>query len=95
MRDAERGKMFLAEALRSSQSKDDWDLALSGVSNPHHAAYEIERWEKVGATKYRFYVWLYHHYTGEPNSKIEKGPAGIVEVDKEGQYYRVVKVPKL
>ena len=94
-RDFERGEMFLGAELKKSRSKADWDMAICGVSNPHHEAYEVCGWRKTGEHSYQFQVRLYYYYTGEPCRPVPQRKPDVIEVAKEGDYYRVTRVPQL
>ena len=41
LRRQEAGLALLSSRLRKSQTEDQWRLAISGSSNPHHLSYEI------------------------------------------------------
>jgi hypothetical protein len=94
-RDFERGYIFLGDDLKKEKTKEEWDLSICGVSNPHHAAYEIAGYRCIGQYEYRFEVWLYDYYTDEPYKQFSRGKPDIIECKKENGYYRITRIPRL
>jgi len=93
-RDFERAQFFLSDELKKTRKKEQWDSAICGVSNPHHAAYEIGKHERIASYRYRFEVWLHEHYTGASYRKFKRGKPLVFECEKQGDYYRITEVPE-
>lgn len=93
LRDQTKFTMF-SQNIRKHHSEEELREYLSGVSNPHHAAYEICDGKRMGAKSYGFRVRLYTHYTGE-NVKNPKPAQVILRLVKEGQDWKVDNMPKV
>lgn len=64
-RDQEKGLSLLSPRLRKSRSEDDLRMYISGISNPHHQAFEIGAGWRLKDGRYSFAVRLYEHYTAQ------------------------------
>ena len=54
---------LLSDRLRNSRTEDEWRMAISGASNPHHQAYEISNGRPLPDGRIQFDVRLFDHYT--------------------------------
>ena len=91
-RDADEGLGLLSDRLRK-EIHDESRLQdfMTGLSNPHHQAFEISRAPGSTGSRYVFTVTLYEFYTGEP--------AGFkyvstLEVIKQGELWRIDRLPR-
>ena len=79
--DTELGLQLLSRDLRRHVMADsaDWfETYMSGMSNPHHLAFEVTGGELLGATRAKFAVVLFEHYQGEPSTSRRKGAIELV-----------------
>src|SRR5205823_4021152 len=91
-RDADEGLDLLSGRLRK-KIHDESRLQdfMTGLSNPHHQAFEISRVPGSTGSRYVFTVTLYEFYAGEP--------AGFkyvstLEVVKQGGLWRIDRLPR-
>jgi len=95
-RDQDSGLALLSDRLLKSRSEDEWRLAISGVSNPHHQSYEITRGHRLEDGRIQFSVWLYEHYTGERQAKSPRQISERIIVRKvRDDVWRIDEVPQL
>ena len=93
-RDQDVGITMLSPRLLQSRSEADWRMSISGVSDPHHQAYEITSGRRLPDGRFAFAVWLHEHYTGfkdEPSKRRE--PDTIIVVKVGAEKWRVDKTP--
>lgn len=65
-RDADRGYPLLSDRLKKSMDQERLRLAIAGVSNPHHTAFEVFGGRRLDKDRFRFFAYLFESYTGEP-----------------------------
>ena len=88
------GLTMLSSRLVKSKGEQHWRDEISGISNPHHQAYEISGGRRLGDGRFAFDVWLYEHYTG---FRVEPGPRGkprrIILIKVAPEEWKVDEVP--
>lgn len=94
LRQGEVGLKLLSPRLRRSISRDDLLAEIVGLSNPHHAAYEVWGGRRVGRRGFAFSVRLYEDYTGHPMSGSPPPPSRIVLVETAGGDWQVDRLPR-
>lgn len=87
-RDAQGGYSLLTEQLQKSRDKADLMQAISGLSNPHHQAYEIADGRRADRDTFQFSVWTYEWYTGEqvPAAARPKPRTITLRLQSDGQW---------
>ncbi len=55
----------MSPRIRAKYREEDLRMYISGISNPHHAAFEIGAGVPVAVGRFAFNVRMYEHYTGE------------------------------
>ena len=64
-RHRDKGIASLSPRLLQTKGEQWWRDEISGISNPHHEAYEICNGHRLADGRFVFDVWLYEHYTGD------------------------------
>jgi hypothetical protein len=91
-RDQEFGMEHMSKGLRSiDESSDSLRLYMSGLSNPHHAAFEICKGRRLGARRYAFGVILFERADGMATAG---GYSSTIEMVLEEQQWRVDRLPR-
>lgn len=91
-RDTTNGLVLITERLRAQINDASWlRQYISGLSNPHHQAFEIGRGEKVGSNRFKFPVVLYELYIGETTGYAY---SSTVQVIKDSEGWRIDVLPK-
>ena len=94
-RDVDTAKALLSPRIRRTFSNQHIADALSGTSNPHHAAYEISDGERGPRGTIVFRLRLFYRYTGRAQDRIEAPAASIVLYRDEGGNWLVDRFPLL
>ncbi len=92
-RDQEKGLALLSTGLKRLRGIEELRIYISGLSNPHHQAFEIFHGKQLGDTSYAFPVILYEHYTGEKWRNKELKPRELVLVKGERDEWFVDALP--
>ena len=96
IRDQDAGLALLSPRLRKSQAEDEWRMAISGCSNPHHQSYEITGGRRLPDGRIQFDVWLHDHYTGQRYGASPRNAAEhIILIELEREQWRVDDTPQL
>lgn len=83
-RDYKNGVQLLTERAKSSARQEDLMMLFTGISNPHHQAFEVVGKEYIDENTISFQVWLYEYYTGEmppPSEKPAPYSFNVIKVD--------------
>jgi hypothetical protein len=72
-RHQDKGIAMLTPSLLKAKGEQWWRDEISGISNPHHEAYEITNGRPLADGRYVFDVWLYEYYTGNVGRRRAKG----------------------
>ena len=90
------GLALLSPRLRMARTDDEWRMAISGVSNPHHQSYEIAGGKRLPDGRLQFNVWLHDHYTGERlPAAPRRTPQHIILIKAREEGWQVDRVPQL
>jgi hypothetical protein len=93
-RNQDAGLVLLSPSIRESRTDDEWRMAISGVSNPHHQSYEISGGKRLPDGRLQFDVWLYDHYTGQQDEPSTRGkPEHIILIKVNNKEWKVDEVP--
>lgn len=65
MRRQDEGLSLLSPRLRGEFAEEELRSYISGISNPHHAAFEVGPGKRISEDRFAFDVRFYEHYTGE------------------------------
>jgi len=95
-RDQDVGIAVLSNHLLQSRSEEGWRMAISGISNPHHQAYEITNGRRLRDGRFAFTIRLYNHYTGfKERAKSRGTPSTIILVKTGKEQWRVDELPEM
>jgi len=95
-RNQDAGLALLSPRLRKSQTEDNWRMAISGCSNPHHQSYEITGGKRLPDGRVQFDVWLHDHYTGQRSGHSPRQMAEHIILIKVGkEEWKVDGAPQL
>jgi hypothetical protein len=75
------------DAIRE-KGEQYWRNMISGISNPHHQAYEVGEGSRIDDRRFAFRVWLHELYTGEehPGAPRDRGRVLVVREVGHGQW---------
>ena len=96
-RDADTGLALMSSAilLGGPRGRDHVSAELrqymTGLSNPHHEAFEISRGSGIGPDRFAFPVRLLELYTGETTGV---AISDTLEVVRQGDEWRVDRLPR-
>lgn len=93
MRNQDTGFALLSSRLKSQEPESDLRMYLSGLSNPHHAAFEIGIGQKLAEGRYAFEVRLYEVVTGSQEKQLRPKPTRIVLQKTAGNEWQVDALP--
>ena len=86
-REQEAGLALLSPSLRSRHSEEEVRMWISGISNPHHEAFEIGRGKRLRDGRYSFEVRLYEQYTGAKyRQKRRKATSIVLSMSMDGEW---------
>jgi len=95
-RDQDVGLALLSSRLVKSKGEQHWRNEISGMSNPHHEAYEISGGRRLGDGRFAFDVWVHAHYTGFRVEPVRKSkPSRIILMRVAPEEWKVDEVPDL
>lgn len=92
MRDQGRGLALVSASVKKRYTETQIREYLSGMSNPHHAAFEVFDGKRVKSA-YEFRVRLFEHYTGEERASELPGDLRIRLVKVGGEDWQVDNLP--
>ncbi len=79
MRRQEEGLALLSPRLKKKYSEEDVRMYISGISNPHHAAFEVGRGKRLAEGPFAFPASFYQHYAaGKETFKRPKALQAVV-----------------
>lgn len=84
------GAALLSDRLRAKAGSQQVSLYMSGLSNPYHAAFEIDHGCRIDERRFRFNVALYF---GDIDSKTGFAYTGVLEVARQGRNWRIDALP--
>lgn len=84
LRDWKSGPDFLTDRLKQQLTDQEIRGFFSGISNPHHHAFEIVGAGRPDEKTVRFHVWLYLYYTGTTPEPMRRPSPLVLEVVRVG-----------
>lgn len=88
-RDASNGVKWVSDEVKRRTDPDVLSAYFTGVSNPHHQAFEVTGKKQISDERFAFHVLLYEYYTAQPdavNGLPYEHAAGVtIEVVKQGE----------
>jgi hypothetical protein len=88
------GLALLSPRLIEMRTEDQWRMAISGASNPHHQSYELTSGRRFPDGRIQFDIWLYEHYTGQQDEPSTRGkPEHIILIKVNNKEWKVDEVP--
>lgn len=70
-------------------------MIFSGLSNPHHQAFEVVGAKRIDSGTIRFYVWLYEYYTNTSPTPINRSKPYVMDIVKVSEdQWLVGNLPK-
>ena len=86
-------RALLTRELTGRYSADDLASMLSGLSSPHHEAFEVGSGKPLSATRFAFDVIYYEYYTGMTSHTPRPTPSTIVVVEAKPGTWLIDKLP--
>jgi hypothetical protein len=87
------GLDLLSPRLKNKFPEDYFRYYLSGLSNPHHQAFEIGRGKRLPSGAYSFPVEMYLHYSGQKETVQIPKPLTIVLIQSGPESWLVDELP--
>ncbi len=84
MREQEDGLALLSTGLKTKIAEEDLRSCISGLSNPHHEAFEVGPGEQFADGRFAYQVRFYEHYT-DKNESFERPKASKIVVVHAGR----------
>jgi len=84
-RNQDDGLALLSPRLKNKFPEDYFRYYLTGLSNPHHQAFEVGRGKRLTSGGFSFPVVMYEHYTGqkETNGPPRTLTIGVIQAGPE------------
>ena len=79
-RNQDDGLSLLSPRLKNKFPEDYFRYYLTGLSNPHHQAFEMGRGKRLPSGAFSFPVAMYEHYTGRKETVAHPKPLTIVVI---------------
>lgn len=92
-RNQDDGLALLSPLLKKKFPEDYFRYYISGLSNPHHQAFEIGRGRRLPSGGFSFPVTLFTHYTGQKETISNPKPNMIVVVQSGPEIWLVDELP--
>ncbi|HEV2350397.1 MAG TPA: hypothetical protein VG028_11185 [Terriglobia bacterium] len=92
-RNQDDGLALLSPRLKNKFPEDYFRYYLSGLSNPHHQAFEIGRGKRLPSGEFSFPVTMYMHYTGQKENIGHPKPLTIVVIQAGPESWLVDELP--
>ena len=92
-RNQDDGLALLTPRLKGRFPEDYFRYYVSGLSNPHHQAFEIGRGKRLPSGAYSFPVVMYLHYNGQKESAPFPKPLTITVVQAGPESWLVDDLP--
>jgi hypothetical protein len=93
-RDPDAGLALLSAAVLArdpDSTQANLRQYMSGLSNPHHEAYEISAGSRTAPDRFAFAVRLFQAYLGEPEAYAF---SDTLEVVRQGNAWRIDRLPR-
>lgn len=95
MRRQEEGLAMLSRRLKQSFTEEELRMYISGISNPHHAGFDVGRGKRLADGHFAFPVRFYEHYTAEKETFKRPKALRFVVVQTGPEEWRVEELPGL
>lgn len=92
-RNAADGLALLSPQLKAKFPEEYFRYYISGISDPHHQAFEIGEGRRLPSGGFAFPVALYEHYTGQKESFVHAKPLIIVVIPSGPETWLVNELP--
>ena len=84
---------LLSPRLKNKFPEDYFRYYISGLSNPHHQAFEIGRGKRLPSGGFSFPVAMYMHYSGQKESIAFPKPLSVVVIQSGPESWLVDELP--
>ncbi|MHB8653416.1 MAG: hypothetical protein ACYDA9_06010 [Terriglobia bacterium] len=92
-RNQDDGLALLSPRLKNKFPEDYFRYYISGLSNPHHEAFEVGRGKRLSSGGFSFPVVMYMHYTGQKENISPPKPLTIVMIQAGPESWLVDELP--
>ena len=92
-RNQDDGLALLSPRLKGKFPEEYFRYYLTGLSNPHHQAFEVGRGKRLPSGNFSFPVAMYEHYTGQKESVEHPKPLTIVVIQSGPESWLVDELP--
>jgi hypothetical protein len=92
-RNQDDGLAMISPRLKNKFPEEYLRSYISGISNPHHQAFEVGRGKRLPSGGFSFPVAMYEHYTGQKEANGPPKPLTIVVVQAGPENWLVDELP--
>lgn len=92
-RNQDDGLALLSPRLKNKFPEDYFRYYITGLSNPHHQAFEVGRGKRLPSGAFSFPVTMYMHYTGQKENISPPKPLAIVMIQAGPENWLVDELP--
>ena len=92
-RNQDDGLALLSPRLKNKFPEDYFRYYITGLSNPHHQAFEVGRGKRLPSGDFSFPVAMYMHYTGQKENNNSSKPLTIVMIEAGPESWLVDELP--
>lgn len=92
-RNQDDGLALLSPRLKNRFPEDYFRYYLTGLSNPHHQAFEVGRGKRLPSGAFSFPVAMYEHYSGQKENVEHPKPLSIVVIQSGPESWLVDELP--
>src|SRR5689334_1158486 len=92
-RNQDEGLALLSSRLKNKFPEDYFRYYISGLSNPHHQAFEIGRGKRLPLGGFSFPVTMYMHYSGQKENAPFPKPLTITVTQAGPESWMVDELP--
>ncbi len=92
-RNQDDGLGLLSPRLKNKFPEDYFRYYLTGLSNPHHQAFEMGRGKRLASGGFSFPVAMYEHYTGKKETVEHPKPLTLVVIQSGPESWLVDELP--
>lgn len=92
-RNQDDGLALLSPRLKNKFPEEYFRYYLTGLSNPHHQAFEVGRGKRLPSGEFSFPVAMYMHYTGQKENIGHPKPLTIVVIQTGPESWLVDEMP--
>jgi hypothetical protein len=92
-RNQDDGLALISPRLKNKFPEEYFRFYFSGISNPHHQAFEVGRGKRLPSGEFSFPVSMYEHYTGQKENVDRPKPLTIVVIQSGPESWLVDELP--